>query len=292
VLEGEGRGRYVGTALSIRNPVKAWWGEGDEKVFVDGEAFPGIFGTGTEDYFGYAWCDTKRFTHAFHSQSRCDGPGNRGHTSVNRFHVLDDIPFHRSIRFLMELWHWADCEVGLATVAYWYAAPGFRGALDEAPLAEREVLPVPPVRSLVEGAIEGEEMKLAAVSAGQAGGQDMEGFGSDWSKDAHLWWRGAGVGAELKLEFECAEEGERTLILALTRAPDYGIHRITVNGKALAEEVDLYAEKVAPAGEREFEGVLIRKGANEIVVRVVGTNPKANPKNHMFGLDYLRLKPR
>ena len=38
------------------NPVEAWWGEGDEKVFVDGEKFPSHFGTGTEDYYGYAWC--------------------------------------------------------------------------------------------------------------------------------------------------------------------------------------------------------------------------------------------
>ena len=33
-----------------------WWGEGDEKFFVDGEKFPSTFGTGSEDYFGYAWC--------------------------------------------------------------------------------------------------------------------------------------------------------------------------------------------------------------------------------------------
>ena len=32
-----------------------WWGEGDEKFFVDDEKFPSTFGTGTEDYFGYAW---------------------------------------------------------------------------------------------------------------------------------------------------------------------------------------------------------------------------------------------
>ena len=30
-----------------------WWGEGDEKFFVDGEGFPSTFGTGSEDYFGY-----------------------------------------------------------------------------------------------------------------------------------------------------------------------------------------------------------------------------------------------
>ena len=51
-----------------------------------------------EDYYGYAWCFPGLFTHAYHSQSRCDGPGNFGRTSVNRFHVLDRIPFTQDIQ--------------------------------------------------------------------------------------------------------------------------------------------------------------------------------------------------
>ncbi len=52
--------------LHIWNPKGGWWGEGDEKFFVDGERFPSTFGTGTEDYFGYAWCSEKTFIRAFH----------------------------------------------------------------------------------------------------------------------------------------------------------------------------------------------------------------------------------
>ena len=33
----------MGDTLCIVNPVKAWWGEGDEKIYVDGEAFPSHF---------------------------------------------------------------------------------------------------------------------------------------------------------------------------------------------------------------------------------------------------------
>ena len=40
--------------LSI-TPTWVGGGEGDEKVYVDGETFPSHFGTGTEDYYGYAW---------------------------------------------------------------------------------------------------------------------------------------------------------------------------------------------------------------------------------------------
>src|SRR5262249_25105062 len=43
-LQATGQGVFVGTAFSIDNPVKAWWGEGDEKIYVDGETFPSHFG--------------------------------------------------------------------------------------------------------------------------------------------------------------------------------------------------------------------------------------------------------
>ena len=50
----QGSGRFVGVNLQIWNPRGGWWGEGDEKFFVDGENFPSFYGTGSEDYFGYA----------------------------------------------------------------------------------------------------------------------------------------------------------------------------------------------------------------------------------------------
>ena len=53
-LKTEGAGRFVGVMLHVWNPRGGWWGEGDEKFFVDGERFPSTFGTGSEDYFGYA----------------------------------------------------------------------------------------------------------------------------------------------------------------------------------------------------------------------------------------------
>ena len=121
----KGKGVFVGDMLSLTNPVTAWWGEGDEKIFVDGESFPSWFGTGSEDYYGYAWSDPKPFQHAYHNQTRCDGPGNRGRTSVNRFHILDAIPFTTSFRFDMEFWHWTpNIDVPHAATSYWYARPG------------------------------------------------------------------------------------------------------------------------------------------------------------------------
>ena len=57
ILEGiEGAGHYVGTYLAWGVNSTGWWGEGEIKFYLDGDAdFPTICGTGTEDYFGGAW---------------------------------------------------------------------------------------------------------------------------------------------------------------------------------------------------------------------------------------------
>ena len=58
LLDGvEGMGHYVGTYMAWGSNNRGWWGEGEIKFYMDGDSdFPTICGTGTEDYFGGAWC--------------------------------------------------------------------------------------------------------------------------------------------------------------------------------------------------------------------------------------------
>jgi len=65
ILDGiTGKGHYVGTYLAWLQFSDGWWGEGEIKFFMDGDdpgvagrpGAPTICGTGTEDYFGGAWC--------------------------------------------------------------------------------------------------------------------------------------------------------------------------------------------------------------------------------------------
>lgn len=128
----EGTGRYVGTVLDVDYRVHSWWGEGDEKIYVDGESFPSWFGTGTEDYFGYGWCSTRLFAHPYHAQTHADGPvtddvlksDSFGLTSLNRWHVLDDIPFQRQLRFDLEVKDWQEkASVIFDAAAYYYLRP-------------------------------------------------------------------------------------------------------------------------------------------------------------------------
>jgi len=257
----KGQGVYVGDSLAVANPVEAWWGEGDEKIYVDGETFPSHFGTGTEDYYGCAWCCPETFTGPFHAQPRCDGPGNYGHTSVLRGRLLDGIPFRQSLNFDMEVWHWADCHEGYAATTFFYARPGefdnrppqpeeaMRGALDPPPL------PPPPPPFKIAGAIECEGLNVTAHSADlDFGPQEMAGFGAKtWSGDSHLWVRGKNVGDFIELKVPCESKTAVDVTVRATRSWDYGIVQFSVNGEKIGEPVDFFSGKQGvckPSGRR------------------------------------------
>ncbi len=286
-LTAQGRGVYVGAAFSIANPVRNWWGEGDEKIYVDGETFPSHFGTGTEDYYGYAWCHTDLFTHAYHNQTRCDGPGNYGHTSVNRWHVLDRIPFTHDFRFDMELWHWTpDCAVDMSVVACWYARPGSTDTFE--PLAKQdlalEILPKY-VIPRVPGAIEGENMRNLTDTVGVA----PQHVGT-CSGEQHLWWhQGVEPGDKLILGFQVAESGLFRVLGRFVKAGDYGIARLDINGQSTGEPIDFYHEGIAVSDEIELGTFDLPAGDNQLTVEIVGANDNAK-QSYMFGLDYLRLE--
>ena len=285
-LTANGRGRFCGVMLHIANPVKDWWGEGDEKIYVDGQAFPGFFGTGTEDYFGYAWCNTALFTHAYHNQVRCDGPGNMGHSCVSRFHIMDDIPFNTSLKFDLEVWHWADTKITQAIMAYWYGAPG---ATDNFAPIDPNLLVIPeiPEPPGVEGALEGEKMRIVSVSNGTA---EVQGGPWPWSRAFQLWWKHGGTGDKLVLAFLVDEPGDYEVRAAFTMAPDYGMHQLYINGEKVGSPIDFYHEKVIVAKERSLGRCHLKQGENLLQVESAGCRAEASPGN-MFGLDYLLLTP-
>jgi hypothetical protein len=122
----EGKGVYAGDQITLFNNTWYWWGEGDEKIFVDGEEFPSSFGTGTEDYYGYAFGRPEAFSHPFLSQPIGKGNTSWGVTVNMRHRSLDGIPFKNSIKADMELWHWADITMNYALTTYWYVTIPYR----------------------------------------------------------------------------------------------------------------------------------------------------------------------
>ena len=119
-LTCRGKGVLVGCGVRVMNPANGWWGEGDEKIYVDGETFPSYLGTGTEDHYGYAWCRPESFSHPFAAQPSGLGNLKPGFSANLRHRVLDAIPYRSSLVFDMELWHSHDCEVDYRTVSWHY----------------------------------------------------------------------------------------------------------------------------------------------------------------------------
>jgi hypothetical protein len=291
----KGQGVFVGDALNIFNPSPAWWGEGDEKIFVDGEKFPSWFGTGSEDYYGYAWSDPKPFQHAYHNQTRCDGPGTRGHTSVNRFHILDAIPFTKSFRFDMEVWHWTpNIDATYAATSYWYAKPGATDGFKEIDPKVLQNIPQLPPPYRIAGALEGETLKILGKSSSfDAGPQDMAEFtDGKWSGDRHLWVRPPKQGEWLDLELPVAADGKYHLVVYLTKARDYGMLQFSQDGKPLGKPIDCFhSPNVVSTGPIDLGEVELKKGTAVLRGEVVGTNEKSDGLRYMWGLDCVVLKP-
>jgi hypothetical protein len=286
-LTAKGQGVFAGVAFGIDNPVKAWWGEGDEKIYIDGESFPSHFGTGTEDYYGYAWCFPDLFTHAYHNQTRCDGPGNFGRTSINRWHILDRIPFTKDFRFDMELWHWKNCLVNVSVIAYWYAKPDGTDAFKPLAPADVALRPLPEYQSpKVKGAIEGEAMKILQKT-GTAEPQEWDGTSGGY----HLWWRdGHKPGDTLTLGFPVEKAGKYQVTAQFLKAVDYGIAQVAINGKKAGEPIDFFNNGVIATGPVELGTFELQAGENTIALTITGANAKA-VRSYMVGLDYLLLAP-
>jgi len=282
-----GQGVFMGDTLAMYNPVEGWWGEGDEKIYVDGETFPSHFGTGTEDYYGYAWCTPEFFESPFHSQPLAEGPRNKGHVTNTRVRLLDGIPFNDDFRFDMEVWHWVPVDVVYAATTHWYGRPGAKANYGPLPELARVFVAEGPKPRIVEGALEGEDLKITERTGGTTEIQDVPHF--KWSRNKQVWWRDAGPGDKLTVEFPVEKAGRYAFSAALTKAIDYGIVRLSLDGEPLGEPLDLINNgvitKVFPLGTHQLTA-----GPHRLTAEIVGANPKAVPR-HMFGIDYLKLDP-
>jgi len=287
MLKTQGRGRFCGVMLHVWNPKGGWWGEGDEKFFVDGEKFPSTIGTGSEDYFGYAWCNPTLFQNCYHNQTI--SMNNKGHISVNRWHITDNIPFQKSFEAAIEKYYPNRKPTLYAAIAYWYQAAGQSDPYQPAPVTDRIGYWTPIKVFRVKGALEGEKLKVVSKTAGNGNIQDMSGYGSDWSGEAHLWWIDAKPGDTLELAVPVEKGGIYRIKTQLTKAIDYGIHQLYLDGKKLGEPIDLFNNGVVPTGQIDLGVHNLKKGRHILKVEIIGANEKA-VKAYMFGIDYILLE--
>jgi hypothetical protein len=299
MLKTQGRGRFCGVMLHVWNPKGGWWGEGDEKFFVDGEKFPSTIGTGSEDYFGYAWCTPELFQNPYHDQTFVTG--NRGHVSVNRWHVTDNVPFQKSFEGCIEKYFPNSRPTRYACTAYWYLAPGGTDPHAPLPMPERvgywpePVAPAPPPKPAgpavtVKGAIEGEALEVLGKTGGHTRSQAMGQYGGTWSGASQLWWTQGKPGDKLDLALPVKDAGKYRLTVQLTKANDYGIVQLYLDDKKLGGPVDLYSPEVVPSGPLDLGQHDLAAGRHKLTLEITGANPKA-VKSYMAGVDYVKLDP-
>jgi hypothetical protein len=128
ILDATGQGHYVGCHVDIdcfARQANDWYGEGDDMIFVDGEVWPGIHGTGTEDYFNMAYCPTQEYSAPYHGLILYQGTDDwrwRGKNTLYRYHVEDPVYFEKSIRVTIEHGHANKLTLDYSSTAYWYQA--------------------------------------------------------------------------------------------------------------------------------------------------------------------------
>ena len=255
VLDAEGQGHYVGTVMSVRSRSPYWFGEGDARIYVDGDPKPTIQGTGTEDYFLSAWGLDPHLFPSFGVTYMSDDPSNLGFkATMYRWHIEDPIRFTTSLRFELEHTGWMsadETETGevdghvereddVATVAFWYQVGQPKRFATLPPLTER-ALPE------LDRVVEGDEV-IGSVRHSPGTVELQQGY--EWTGAGQIFFVPSGDSAFLEVAFRVEEPQYSGLVLRMTHAPDYGRYRILLDAidvTTLADYPDWN-----PRGPRDF----------------------------------------
>jgi hypothetical protein len=116
-----------------RQHSRGWWGEGDEKVYVDSEKFPSWF------------APARRTTSACLGHPPLLEPSRTQRNEERmqgcyRWHLGDNIPFYKSFVMTIENYTGRPTESkrnDYSSVAYWYQLPGGSDFFAPAPVADR-----------------------------------------------------------------------------------------------------------------------------------------------------------
>jgi hypothetical protein len=123
------KGRFIGSVMGIRALHTDWWGEGEIKVYMDGDKdLPTLCGTGSEDYVGLSW-GVQQLPFLYNGCSL----NQKKFVSMYRWHLPDPIAWQKSGRVTIQQIAWRN---GLAEVQDdWSCATFWYEPVPSAPLA-------------------------------------------------------------------------------------------------------------------------------------------------------------
>lgn len=289
ILDAEGRGHYVGTVLSVVSRTQSWFGEGDDRFYIDGETEPSLRGTGTEDYFCDAWGfkDADRPFYGIVS-GKWDEIGDK--ISVYRWHIHDPVHFRKSLKVTIEHKGVTFDEAGklvsthmerpdlFSSVAFWYQA-GKAKRFATLPPVEERVVP----HRLIE--FEAFEPLVKAEPADTP----MEMQGGPYSGGRQIFAQFKNDKGVLVVPFKLEQPLRGIARLKLTRSFDYGIWRVSLDDHVLPgmDRLDLYAPTVQP-GEFKVGMLDLAVGEHELKLECVGRNPQS--RGYFVGVDALDIE--
>lgn len=297
-LLAQGTGTYVGTTSYLLNPSPVptpwgnWWGEGDEKVFVDDDIHPSLFGTGSEDYYNYSWSSPDIFYFPYCGQPRNDGPGNRGFVTNYRWHILDPIPFNDNIQFYMELFsHLPTPGFSYARIGYHYAKPGIRD--DHQAIMEEDL-------RIIDLPMDWEpEAKLAAQNSiffqaetilARKEGTNLT-KGNLWAEGQVLVWKPQKSGERIDFNLQVDKEGKKRIFITAALTPLSGKIRVYLNDKPINKEdfvLDLNRPYRTLLRNFSFEPMELKTGQHKLTIEFIGAN--AEIKSPEIGIDFIWIK--
>ncbi len=138
-MEATGKGHFVGVTHAVLQNQDQWFGEGDDMIFIDGDALPTINGTGTEDYYNGAWdFGGKEFANLHQGAPYIVDPERiGGRYCLYRWHTESPITFEKSIRVTMEHGHANHRSDNFYSAAFWYQTEPHAEFPPLPPVAER-----------------------------------------------------------------------------------------------------------------------------------------------------------
>jgi hypothetical protein len=303
VLSVNGRGHYVGTVLSVIQTEPGWFGEGDDFFFVDGEQRARIEGTGTEDYFNDAW-SLRVGEGPYSGVPVAEGTGVGSRMTAYRWHVVDPIPFTRSLVFDLEHKGWIFNPSGSVRSAFEERADLFSSVAFWYQLGIAQHQPEPPYGAarLPHGQAQQIEVENLIADVKTEGGKASVQKEVFWSKDL-LFFGAHGPGSKIDVPLDVAEAGRYELVAQLAHSPDYGTYAVLIDGKHVLETGELEHEPGANAGSQTsinayFTGTYVAQdhllgwltlspGRHTVSFVCTGKDPASS--NYLLGIDTLVL---
>jgi hypothetical protein len=270
-----GKGHYAGTVLSVRASHPGWFGEGDDRFYIDGDTIPTLQGTGTEDYINDAWA-FRVVNRPNYGVTIWEGMNAGSHITAYRWNVTDPVFFEDSLRFAIEHkgnlffenYALADGYTDrrpdfFSSVAYWYQQ-GKPKAFPQLPPAHERM---PPFRLV----------QVDEILAGKLPAHVQLHEDNSYTNKKGLQFIPGHEGESISLPFEIEESGNYLVYIRLWPRGDAGIYDFSLDDQKLVNTTDLFQEHHFVADIKLGNMQNLTKGKHTITAVYRGSSNPGSP---------------